>query len=67
MYSSSTPSYSIERVNNRTLALEDGLRSANAPKHAIDHIYADSGDNVSQITYETHCLTPFSRPWSPLQ
>ena len=48
MYSSSTPSYSIERVNNRTLALEDGLRSANAPKHAIDHIYADSGDNVSQ-------------------
>ena len=47
MYSSSTPSYSIDRVNNRTLALENGLRSANAPKHAIDNLYADSGEAVS--------------------
>ena len=47
MYSSTTPSYSVDRVNNRTLALENGLRASNAPQHAIDRIYAESGEQVS--------------------
>ena len=65
MYSS-TPSFNIDNVNHRTLALENGLRSANAPKHAIDRIYSDQPEPVNLLNHLIPANKPFFRQFRRL-
>ena len=59
MYSQSPPSTAVEQVDNHLLCLENGLRSSNAPAHAINSLYQDSAQSVSSNHKNFLFLTVF--------